>query len=450
MKGTRRILAVLLALTLIISLSACASAPKGSPVPSSQENSGTQQSQEPSSDVQEEPTALPETLPEDTTELTVALRVTSPEETTWDNAYPVGELDYSTQADVDVCRQWLYDLRAGDITGMYGETMPLDHYWTGEMSLEDSRRIVDLLRSAAPDLAPLASGNPPTGGGWVVAIHTGEEAVRFGFNGEWFTFVRDGKGRILDGTAAQQSLYEIDGLLWKYSSTSVSTAEPPAVQSPADEPSAAGRYFSGDVRAIYALDSKNYVAAEVKDGYASSKAIWDGLKNRASSDGKASGYGYLIITGEGKEYVYLNDSDGDQALNKYCQAALKNGPLHPSWLIHMAPERLIRVDVMGTDGYIADKEKMATMANAIKAEVTVGPEAFVYDGADEITSTEDQYFCRLTFDSRVYYNLIGYVGRSYLSVYASDLDKYVVYQMDDGVVSKLMAIAEKDEPSANP
>lgn len=444
MKSTGQILAVLMVLVLMISLWACGAAPEGissgTEIPSQPEQP---QPQGPSSE-EEAPTALPATLPEDTTELRVAFQMTSPEETTWDDAYPAGELNYSTQADVDVCRQWLYDLRAGDLTGMYGETSPLDHYWTGEMTLEDSRRIVDLLRSAAPDLAPLASGNPPTGGGWDVAIHTGEEAVRFGFNGEWFTFVRDGKGWIFDGTAAQQSLGEIDALLWEYGYRMGPLAPEPTAGNTVSEAPPAETYFDENVQAIYAVDREKYVMAEIKDGYGSSKEIWEGLKNRASSKGEASGYGYLIITDEGKEYVYLNDSDGDTALNKSCQAALNNGPLHPSWLIHMTPERIKEFKVMGAgnDDPITDRDQLLAVAKFLKKEATVQPEVTVSDGPTNPDMVGGLFWLKLTFDSGVQYDLMGYDyfdGTGSVSVYSSDLNKRVSYTLDDGVASKFTA-----------
>lgn len=441
MKGTRRMIGVLLALALTISVCACASAPDepSTSIPWFPENSSTQQAQEPSSDVQEEPAALPETLPEDTTELTVPLQMVGPGT---EDIFSPGEWSYSTQEDVDICRQWLYDLRAEDITALYGEISPLDHYWSGEMNMEDSRKVVDLLRSMAPYLTPLAEGNPATGGGWTVAVYTEDGAVDISCDGYWFTFTHQGTIWIIDGTdpAVVESSYEIQTILWYYGDQGRSPSEGPPVYPVAPTET----YFSDDVQAIYAIDRENYVMAEVKDGYVSSKEIWEGLQNRASTKGEASGYGYLIITDEGKEYVYLTTDDGDLGLNKNCQAALNGGPLHPSWLIHMTPERIKEFKVMGAgnDDPITDRDQLLAVAKFLKKEATVQPEVTVSDGPTNPDMVGGLFWLRLTFDSGVQYDLMGYDyfdGTGSVSIYSSDLNKRVSYKLDDGVASKFTA-----------
>lgn len=211
MKKKQRLLSLALCAALVL-LSACQSAPAPSSAPEPPPAPPAQESPdpEPPSSESQPPVYV---LPEDTTQLKVPLQVTAPENED-ESIYPSGQLEYTTQADVDACRQWLSGLKAEDITALYGIAINYDHYWTGEMSLEDSREIVDLLRSIAPDLAPLEEGNPPTGGGWDVAIHTGDEAVTLGFNGEWVTFCHQGKGYIFDGTAATvtESCDEIEGV----------------------------------------------------------------------------------------------------------------------------------------------------------------------------------------------------------------------------------------------
>lgn len=375
-----------------------------------------------------DPASLGETLadfvPYDPTELKVPLRMTEP----WGDVYPFAELGYTTQAEVDLCRRWLCDLKVEDITALYGVSVPLGHYWTGEMSPEDSRKVVDLLRSVAPDLAPLSGGNPPTGGGWNVAIHIKDEAAVLGFNGEWVTFCHQGKGYIFDGTAApvKESCGRIEGLLYKYANNS----------SPVTE-----TYFPAGVRAIYALDRDAYTMAEVKDGYVNSKTIWEGLENRTPSGGEPSGYGYLIFTGEGKEYVYMEDTDGEVALNKACQAALIGGPLHPSWLIHMTPERMVSADIMGT-GTITDRDKLLALAEFLKEEVTVGPQTSITSGPVNPDMPAGVFVFTITFDSGVKYKVIGYDelnGAGSFSIYASDLDKTVGYSLDKGVAAKITA-----------
>lgn len=443
MKRTRRMLGVLLALALTISVCACASAPDepSTSIPWFPENSSTQQPQEPSSDVQEEPAALPETLPEDTTELTVPLQMVGPGT---EDIFSPGEWSYSTQEDVDICRQWLYDLRAEDITALYGIKQPLDRYWTGEMSMEDSRQVVDLLRSMASGLGALGSGNPATGGGWDIAVYAGDEAVDFGFDGYWFTFTHQGTIWIFDATDASvyESGYEIETLLWEYGYNGGNPTD--GAPDPIEPPPPTETYFDDNIQAIYAVDRENYVMAEVKDGYASSKAIWDELQNRTSSNGEPSGYGYLIITDEGKEYVYLTTDDGDLGLNKNCQAALNGGPLHPSWLIHMTPERIKEFKVMGAgnDDPITDRDQLLAVAKFLKKEATVQPEVTVSDGPTNPDMVGGLFWLRLTFDSGVQYDLMGYDyfdGTGSVSIYSSDLNKRVSYKLDDGVASKFTA-----------
>lgn len=437
MKKKKALLALLLCAALVL-LTACQSGGADPSVPEPPLESAPSQSSGPR---EETPVALPETLPEDTTELTVPLQMVGPGT---DGIFSPGEWSYSTQEDVDVCRQWLYDLKAEDITALYGIKQPLDRYWTGEMSMEDSRRVVELLRSMAPGLAPLGSGNPATGGGWDIALYAGDEAVDFGFDGYWFTFTHQGTIWIFDATDASvyESGYEIETLLWEYGYNGGNPTDgaPDSIEPPPPTET----YFDDNVQAIYALDRENYVMAEVKDGYASSKAIWDELQNRVPSDGEPSGYGYLIITDEGKEYVYLTKEE--TALNKYCLAAMGNGPFHPSWLIHMTPERMVKFETGYNDPIITDRDELMKLAKFLKEEVTVGPNTTIDDGFNNSDAVATAFHWRITFDSGVEYTLIGYGGENYLSVYSSDLDKFVSYHLDEGVDWKFLEFEGRDWP----
>ncbi len=424
MKKKQRLLSLALCAALVL-LSACqsalapSSAPEPPPAPPSQESPAP----EPPASESQPPVYV---LPEDTTQLTVPLQMTEP----WGDVYPSGDLEYTTQAEVDLCRQWLCDLKAGDITALYGVTIPLDHYWTGEMSPEDSRKVTDLLRSIAPDLAPLEGGNPPTGGGWDVAIHTGDEAVTLGFNGEWVTFWHQGKGYIFDGTAApvMESCGEIKGLLSKYANTA----------SPVTE-----TYFPDDVQSIYALDKDAYIMAKVEDGYANSKTIWEGLENRTPSGGEPSGYGYLIFTDEGKEYVYLEDADQDVGLNKACQAALIGGPLHPSWLIHMTPERMVSAygDIFEGTVQFSTQEELLALAKFLKTEMTVKPYTSVHSGATNYDTPAGLINMKITFDSGVEYYIGGF--DTGFGIYTTDLDTAIYYTVDEDFDAKLRAFLKK-------
>ena len=367
-------------------------------------------------------------VPYDPTDLKVPLQMTEP----WGDVYPSADLEYTTQAEVDACRRWLCDLKAEDITAMYGVSIPLGHYWTGEMTLEDSRKVVDLLRSVAPDLAPLASGNPPTGGGWNVAVHTGGDAATLGFNGEWVTFVRQGKGYIFDGTAAPVtgSCGEIEGLLSKYANS----------DSPVTE-----TYFPDYVQSIYALDKDAYIMAKVEDGYANSKTIWEGLENRVPSGGEPSGYGYLIFTDQGKEYVYLEDTDEEVALNKACVAALINSPLHPSWLIHMTPERMVSAygGIFEGTAEFSTQEELLALAKFLKTEMTVKPNTSVsvHPGSVNYDTPAGLIDMKITFDSGVEYDIGGY--DTGFSIYTTDLDTIVYYTVDEDFDLKFRTFLKK-------
>lgn len=308
-------LQILLPLALsaaLVLLSACQSAPAPSstPEPPSAQQSSAPAPSEPSSPSSGQPEKM-FALPYDPSALTVPLQMTGPD----DEAYSFARLEYTTRADVDTCRQWLAGLKASNITALYGCTMPLDHYWTGEMTPEDSRQVVDLLRAIAPDLAPLAAGNPPTGGGWDVAIHTGDEAATLGFNGEWVTFHYDGKGYIFDSTAPSvlESCGSIDALLSKYASMEPPPEETATADEPAPAPEQRQRYFSEEVRSVYAVDVNAYTMAQVDEYEHHSRNIWKYLEERTpSEDGKPSGYAYLIFTDEGKEVCkdFYTNSNG--------------------------------------------------------------------------------------------------------------------------------------------
>ena len=427
MKKKQRLLSLFLCTALVL-LAACQAAPAPSPTPEppSQESSGVEPAPSPelaSSAGQGE--TMADFVPYDPTDLKVPLQMTEP----WGDVYPFADLEYTTQAEVDLCRRWLCDLKAEDITALYGVTIPLGHYWTGEMSPEDSRKVVDLLRSIAPDLAPLEGGNPPTGGGWDVAIHTGDEAVTLGFNGEWVTFCHQGKGYIFDGTAATvtESCDEIEGLLSKYANTS----------SPVTE-----TYFPDYVQSIYALDKDAYVMAKVEDGYANSKTIWEGLENRTTSGGEPNGMGFLIFTDEGKEYVYLEEGD-DIALVKACVAQLTNAPLHPSWLIHMTPERMVSAygHIFEGSAQFSTQEELLALAKFLKTEMTVKPYTSVHSGATNYDTPAGLINMKITFDSGVEYYIGGY--DTGFGIYTTDLDTAVSYTVDEDFDAKLRAFLKK-------
>lgn len=441
MKKMQAMLVLLLCAALVL-MGACGGtgAPSAPDEPSGPASQGNPGAEIPPGEG-ETPAALPETLPEDTTELTVPLQVVEPGT---EGIFSSGEWSYSTQADADVCRRWLYDLKAGDITALYGEISPLDHYWNGEMKMEDSRRVVQLLRSMAPGLVPMEAGNPATGGGWTVAVRVGDEAADFGFDGYWFTFTYQGTIWILDGTdpASLESGYEIQTILWNYGYYGRSPSE--SVPDPIEPPPPTETYFDDNIQAIYAVDRENYVMAQVKDGYFTSRDIWEGLENRASVGGEPSGYGYFILTDEGREYVYLNDSEEDQTLNKLCKSALNNGPLHPSWLIHMTPERMVEA-VTGA-GKTTDKGELLALAKFLKEEVTVRPKATIHDGNDNPDTVSTLIDWWITFDSGVRYTLIGYGGENYLSLYASDLNKVIAYDLDEGVDWRMLDYEGWDWP----
>lgn len=423
----KRILSALGAAVLILSLTACQGEPEGSSVLEEAPSvpSGESSSLEPPSTSGEEASA-PLAIPEDTTKLKVPLRMISPDEEK-EGDFPTGEWSYTTQADVDACRQWLADLKAGEITALYGEALPYDHYWSGEMSPEDSQKVVDLLRSIALGLAPLEKGNPPTGGYWGVAIHTGDEAVSLGYNGEWVVFTRQGKGYIFDGTdgTVRESCGEIEALMSKYE---------------AQAPQVTKRFFGDEVQSIYALDVDSYLMAPVEDGYPESKVIWEGLQNRIQSGGNPSGYAFVIFTEDDKEYIYLNDSQEDTALNKYCQAALRDDFLHPSWFIHMTPKRMVSAN------NITDKDKLLALAEVLKG-VMVGEETTVRSGNTNPDTPGGLVFLRITFDSGVEYTIIGYLDSDGkdgpFSIHTSDLDKTVTYQSMNGSLGKIKTFLEK-------
>lgn len=215
---------------------------------------------------------------------------------------------------------------------------------------------------------------------------------------------------------------------------------PPRPETPVQAAPPPETYFPGDVESIYALDTESYLMAPVEDGYAESKAIWEGLKNRAHSGGEPTGYGFVIFTEGEKEYIYLDDSEEDQALNKYCQAALRDDFLHPGWLIHMTPERMVSAND------ITDRDELLALAKVLK-EVTVGEETSVHSGPDNPDMPANLVFLRITFDSGVKYTLIGYVdedGNGTFSIHTSDLDKTVSYQSTGGSLGRIADFLKKD------
>lgn len=343
-------------------------------------------------------------------------------------AYNTGEQQtlLATETEIDSYRQWLSTLDGADITALYVEVAAVFEYSKGNMSNESSQAVFDKLLLVARDIYPMtkeASRNPYTGGGWSLAIHTKDGITKLSFNGGWlWVSMSDQKENWvfnLEDTDGQKLCSEINQIFYDNINNGA--------------PATTTFYYQGNkLEGLYAINRTAYLMAEVETP-ALIKEILDGMEGR-TTDAALSDYGYLILTGEGKQYQYLSDNDADLALTKSCVAALANSKLHPSWLIHMAPEKLVSANG------VTDKQKLLTLVTLLKQEVTVDAKTSAGTGPTNPNTVSGLFDIRMKFDSGTEYSIIGYDyfdGTGDLSIYASDLDTTVYYKLDTGVAAKI-------------
>lgn len=328
-----------------------------------------------------------------------------------------------TEEDLKTYTEWIDALDGADVTAIYGCAGPVFEYTPGEMSLSDSQILFDTLKAIKPTIISEADlNNPWTGGGMSLSIQTKEDRAVIFFNGGWFTVYLDNRGKewVFDAQEkdVQDACYKIMRMLEDNMNNGGAEQTPLC-------------YKDQEVTSIYAVDTDSYVMAKIS-GYALSKEILSELETDPPSGSNLEGLGYLIFTETGKEYVYLDSTN--PALTETCLTAIADGPLHPSWLIHMSPDRIVSANG------VTDKETLLALSEFLKEEVTVHPETSSHKGPVNPSTVGGLYTLKLVFDSGVSYDLIGYDyfdGTGNFSLYTSDLDTTIGYNLDYGVSSRI-------------
>lgn len=333
-----------------------------------------------------------------------------------------------TEEDLKIYTAWIDALDAADVTAIYGNEVPVREYTPGEMSLSDSQILFDKLKAIKPGLLSEEDlDNVWMGGGMSISIQTKEDRAVISFNGGWFLVYLDNQEREWVFNAQEKSVqsacYEITRMLEDNMNNGG------AEQAPL-------YYKDQEVKSIYAVNTNTYVMAKIS-GYALSKEILSELETDPPSGSNLEGLGYLIFTETGKEYVYLDSTN--PALTETCLTAIADGPLHPSWLIHMSPDRIVSANG------VTDKKMILALSEFLKEKVTVHPETFNHEGPDDPTPIGGLYILNLEFDSGVAYDLIGYDyfdGTGNFSLYVNDLDRTVAYDLDEDVSTDLRIYLE--------
>ena len=163
--------------------------------------------------------------------------------------------------------------------------------------------------------------------------------------------------------------------------------------------------------------------------------VLSSLEERETNQKEPNGYAYLLFLESGREYHYLNANAADLTLTESCSAALKKGPLHPSWLIHFDPDKV--VSALG----VTDKDQLRRLSLFLKREITVsGEDVKVIDAPINPSTTMGDFFWKMEFDSGVTYTISGTDysdGTGELQIYTSDLNRPICYTMDEGVAGRL-------------
>ena len=124
-------------------------------------------------------------------------------------------------------------------------------------------------------------------------------------------------------------------------------------------------------------------------------------------------------------------------------AQLTNAPLHPSWLIHMTPERMVSAygHIFEGSAQFSTQEELLALAKFLKTEMTVKPYTSVHSGATNYDTPAGLINMKITFDSGVEYYIGGF--DTGVGIYTTDLDTAVSYTVDEDFDAKLRAFLKK-------
>ncbi len=333
-----------------------------------------------------------------------------------------------TEKEIKMYSEWINSLDYENITDIYASTAYMMSGKTGTMSIEDTKTVMDTIKLVTEHLKPMTeekAKNPYTGGGWTVIVNTNDTKVQFRFNGGWFIVTMDGQEYYwifdVDKTPAQDLCKKISVLLDE-EVRKIEGDTTPII------------YKDSKISRLYAVDTNNCIMVEITEKPQIQTLVTE-FNTVMDENKNLSGFGYLIFAdNDKKEYIYLSEDDVN--LNGSCEETLKSGKLHPSWLIHFNPKRV--VDANG----VKDKDKLDKLANFLKEEVTVSKEASVSKGSVNPNLSMGEFRLNMEFDSGVKYQILGtdnFDGTGTLSLYTSDLDTSVSYKLDNGVAQKITA-----------
>ncbi len=318
---------------------------------------------------------------------------------------------------------WLTSLNGSDITALYAFIYPTHNQNSVEMSMEDSLAVFENMKNLVPTTFHADDNpNPTTGGAWNIFVHTDDGIVNIAYSGGFLSVHMDGQENIWIFNAEENP--ELAG----YADV-IKTLLANATNTIATEIQLT--YKGNNVDAFYAIDTQNLVMAE-----AYSQSILSQLETFTLDTDVTNNYGYLIFVNGEKEYIYLSDNDDDVALTKSSLASIINSPLHPSWLIHMTPQRIVSATInegSGNPVTITDTDTLIYLSSFLKGNVIVNAQTRIIDGYANPDAPASAYDLRLEFDSGVYYQIYGDASTDSFSLYTSDLDKSVYYTFAEGV-----------------
>ena len=427
----RKILCMALVLAMVLSLSACQgggppASPQGEPDSSSAAPPETSQAPSPPEPQSPEggesvPAEAAMAEPDD---LAVPIQIATEAEAPQAYKAMAGPGAAGTQTDLDFYLAWMDGLKGADVIAMYGCAGPVGEYTPGTMSLQDSQALFQKLKTIRPTLLSQAElKNPPTGGAMSLSIQTGDERAVLTFNGPWFVVYLASQNKLWVFDAEQEQVQDACGEIMETLSDNMN------LNAGAPPPLYYGTYLyenGGEaVDSLYAVNTQSYVMARVTD-YGGMKRILSGLQEYQPDGTNPDGLGFLVRTKNHRTYVYLDGSDA--ALTKSCLAALGNAPLHPSWIIHMNPGRIVSANG------ITKRQTLDALATFLKEKVIVQPETRSQTGPANLDMPAGLFTLKLEFDSGVIYDISGYDyldGTGPLSIYTSDLDTTIHYKMTD-------------------
>lgn len=213
--------------------------------------------------------------------------------------------------------------------------------------------------------------------------------------------------------------------------------------------------FRGEpVSEIYALNADQYTTVKYYPSFSESAFLEQRfleLLSEAPTGNASAKKAFIVFTDKQRYYIYLSGKAQDE-LKSIWQTIYdeerSNKNIH--WLTHMTTDRITKIHGVkrGTE---KNNKIIAEIADFLKNSLVVDDtkKIRIFEGPSNPVTVCGLYMVSISFDSGVWYSMIGYgdygsiqEGGTFISLYTSDLNKTITYPLKEGNAAHLRYFLE--------